>query len=106
VYLSDAYGRRVTPKIVARAEYLKDSSLDTHDRHVASNLPRARGRGRPPKNDPEREARSLQNRWVVHKKRIGGPGMDRGGATLANEKRRRGFMDNDDDEEEFVQLSE
>jgi hypothetical protein len=28
--------------------------------------------------------------------------MDRGGATLVNEKRRKGFSDNDETEEEFV----
>jgi predicted DNA-binding WGR domain protein len=38
----------------------------------------------------------------MQKKRIGGPGIDRGGATLVNEKRRRGFVDNDDTEEELV----
>jgi hypothetical protein len=29
--------------------------------------------------------------------------MDRGGATLVTEKRRRGFSDNDETEEEFVE---
>jgi hypothetical protein len=36
------------------------------------------------------------------RKRIGGPGMDRGGATLVNKKRRRGFIENDDVDEELV----
>ena len=61
-----------------------------------------RGRGRPAKHDVEQGARDVQNRLVAQKKRIGGPGMDRGGATLANEKRRRGFMENEDVEEELV----
>lgn len=61
-----------------------------------------RGRGRPPNNDVEQEARDVQKRLVARKKRVGGPGMDRGGATLANEKRRRGFIENEDVEEELV----
>jgi predicted DNA-binding WGR domain protein len=32
--------------------------------------------------------------------------MDRGGATLVNEKRRRGFVDNDETEEELVDAEE
>jgi hypothetical protein len=39
---------------------------------------------------------------IAQKKRIGGPGMDRGGSALVNEKRRRGFIDHPNTEEEFV----
>lgn len=44
----------------------------------------------------------MQSQLVSQKKRVGGPGMDRGGATLVNEKRRKGFSDNDEAEEELV----
>lgn len=62
----------------------------------------SRGRGRPPKSVAEQEARDAQARLVSQKKRIGGPGMDRGGATLVNEKRRKGFNDSDGTEEKLV----
>jgi len=39
---------------------------------------------------------------VSQKRRMGGPGMDRGGATLVNDKRRRGLVDRDETEEEYV----
>jgi hypothetical protein len=96
--LSDAQGRRVTPRITAdpsRAE--RDHTL-SHNHASAS-----RGRGRPPKNTKEQEAYEAQERLVLQKKRIGGPGMDRDGATLVNDKRRRGFNDSDGAEEKLVE---
>lgn len=39
---------------------------------------------------------------MSQKKRTGGPGMDRGGARLVNDKRRKGFNDNSGTEEELV----
>lgn len=65
-----------------------------------------RRRGRPPKNTQEQEAREAQERLVSQKRRIGGPGMDRGGATLVNDKRRKGFTDSDEMEEELVDAEE
>lgn len=38
--------------------------------------------------------------------RIGGPGMDRGGATLVNDKRRRGLIEGDETEEELVDVED
>ena len=64
----------------------------------------SRGRGRPPKRTLEQEARDVHNRLVSLKMRIGGPGMDRGGATLVNDKRRRGLIDVDETEEEIVNV--
>jgi hypothetical protein len=96
-YLSDAQGRAVTPRIRAdphRANMYQSSS------QTAAPVPR--GRGRPPKSTVEQEAREAQERLVSQKKRIGGPGMDRGGATLVNDKRRKGFSDSDGMEEELV----
>jgi hypothetical protein len=96
-YLSDAQGRQVTPRITVDAErVLSDSSSS----QVPASAPR--GRGRPPKTTAEQEAREAHERIVERKKRMGGPGMDRGGATLVNAKRRRGLMDHDGTEEELV----
>lgn len=50
----------------------------------------------------EQDARETQDRLVSQKRRMGGPGMDRGGATLVNEKRRRGLVETDSTEEELV----
>jgi len=43
---------------------------------------------------------------VSLKTRIGGPGMDRGGATLVNDKRRRGLIEGDETEEELVDVED
>jgi hypothetical protein len=94
-YLSDAQGRQVTPRITVEPERIEALSMSPQ----ASS---GRGRGRPPKRTAEQEARDALDRLVSLKKRIGGPGMDRGGVTLANEKRRRGFIEGDEEEEELV----
>ncbi|KAJ4983691.1 C2H2 finger domain-containing protein [Stagonosporopsis vannaccii] len=96
-YLSDAQGRRVTPRITARSIDYEDITLSPQ--LVAST---SRGRGRPLKNGQEQEARDIQDRLVAQKRRMGGPGMDRGGATLVNDKRRRGLVSSDGTEEEYV----
>jgi hypothetical protein len=96
-YLSDVQGRQVTPRITVDAERLLSDSPSSQ---VPASAPR--GRGRPSKNAAEQEARVTHEKLVAHKKRIGGPGMDRGGATLVNAKRRRGFIDSDGTEEELV----
>jgi len=96
-YLSDAHGRRITPRITASpADY--DDAIATQS--LSAFTPR--GRGRPLKDKAEQEARELQSRLVSQKRRMGGPGMDRGGATLVNDKRRRGLVDSDVTEEELV----
>ncbi|KAF2793054.1 hypothetical protein K505DRAFT_245279 [Melanomma pulvis-pyrius CBS 109.77] len=96
-YLSDAQGRQVTPRITADPARHGRESPFTHAE--PSRVPR--GRGRPPKASPAHDA---QKYLVSQKKRVGGPGIDRGGATLVTEKRRKGFSDNDDTEEEFVDV--
>ncbi|CAO2650509.1 Nn.00g018010.m01.CDS01 [Neocucurbitaria sp. VM-36] len=96
-YLSDAQGRQVTPRITVDLErFQADNSTSQGTTHVS------RGRGRPPKVAPEQETRDAQARLISHKKRTGGPGMDRGGARLVNDKRRKGFNDNSGTEEELV----
>ncbi|OSS45769.1 hypothetical protein B5807_09593 [Epicoccum nigrum] len=99
--LSDAHGRRVTPRVVASRTVYDNDSLPAQ---LSASTPH--GHGRPPKNTQEQEARDMQDRLVSQKRRIGGPGMDRGGATFVNEKRRRGFVENDVTEEELVDAEE
>ena len=65
-----------------------------------------RGRGRPSRVDLQKEARDAEQHLIAQKKRLGGPGMDRGGATLVNEKRRRGFIENEYVDEELVDATE
>lgn len=96
-YLSDARGRRVTPRITSSPAGHNSDALQVQ---FSASTPH--GRGRPPKNVQEQDARETQNRLVSLKRRIGGPGMDRGGATLVNDKRRRGLIDGDGLEEELV----
>lgn len=100
-YLSDAQGRRVTPRITVNIESIERAASAAG--HLASS---SRGRGRPAKITQEQEAREAQERLVLQKKRVGGPGMDRGGATLVNDKRRRGFHDSDGIEDELVDVEE
>ncbi|KAF3000202.1 hypothetical protein E8E13_006864 [Curvularia kusanoi] len=97
VYLSDAQGRRVTPRITASPAAYDNGTLPSQ---LHSCVPR--GRGRPAKATHEQEVRDALDRLVSQKRRMGGPGMDRGGATFVNEKRRRGFADVDPMEERFV----
>jgi hypothetical protein len=91
----------VTPRITVDLNRVAEqhSSLQS-----SSSAPR--GRGRPSKNTLEQEAREAQERLVSQKRRIGGPGMDRGGATLANDKRRKGFIDSDDMEEALMDVED
>ena len=96
-YLSDAQGRQVTPRITVDAERVQ--ALNTLPPELLS-----RGRGRPLKRTLEQEARDAHDRLVSLKQRIGGPGMDRGGATLVNDKRRRGLID--ETEEEIVNVED
>jgi len=98
-YLSDERGRQVTPRITVEPERL-EALRSSWSSQVSTGA--SQGRGRPPKYTAEQEARDAHARLVSHKKRIGGPGMDCGGATLVNEKRRRGLIENDETEEELV----
>ena len=56
-----------------------------------------KGPGRPKKS--ERDTAVEVQKAIEKKKREIGPGIDRGGATLANPKRRTGFVDDEDFEE-------
>lgn len=100
-YLSDAQGRQVTPRITVDPARIEALSM-MPQAPIASG----RGRGRPPKRTVEQEAHDAYGRLVSLKRRIGGPGMDRGGVTLANDKRRRGFIETDEMEEELVDVED
>ena len=100
-YLSDAQGRQVTPRITVDTEHYLANTLSSR-----APVTTARGQGRPPKNRQEQEAHDTYARLVSQKQRLGGPGMDRGGATLVNTKRRRGLNDNSETEEELVSAGE
>jgi hypothetical protein len=88
--LSDARGRRVTPRVSAPT-----SATGTPG---SASVPR---RGRPPKSTPEQKAIDSQAAAIKKKREIG-PGLDRGGARLANDKRRAGFVDDENGEEVIV----
>ena len=97
--MSDAHGRRVTPRVVARPEYLEDDGL-------VDNLAKSgQMKGRSTRNQQEKEAQRLLDRLVSHKRRIGGPGMHRVGATFINEERRRAIKF-DLDVEELVDVAD
>lgn len=76
--MSDSRGRRITPTVV-----------------VPSPAARALASSARPGTNAERDARELE-RLAAKRKRDMGPGIDRGGARLVNDKRRQGFMDDDD----------
>lgn len=60
--------------------------------------------GRPAKKPVEEEAKQAQ-KTIENRKRYFGPGIDRGGSRLVTEKRRMGFID-DEDVEEVVDMEE
>ena len=102
-YLSDAHGRQVTPRVSLPLQ-------NTDDARVApaatppSTEPGPKRRGRPPGSGHKilrQQAVEAQNS-LERKKRQLGPGLDRGGSILVNEKRRQGFVDDDNDEAEIV----
>jgi hypothetical protein len=95
--LSDAQGRRVTPRITVDLEQYSEGAGLSQPQIVKSH-----GRSRIAKNSQEQDALDTQDRLTSRKKRLGGPGMDRSGATLVNDKRRRGFIHRDWTEEELV----
>lgn len=86
-YLSDARGRRVTPRIEVSDERARAAA----DPRVAADV--GRRRARLTGDEAADEVRAGEER----RRRAIGPGIDRGGARLANEKRRAGFVDDDDE---------
>ena len=98
-YLSDAQGCQVTPR-VAMPSLTADSAAATPPTAPLSSEPGTKRRGRPPGSGQgtlRDQAIDAQNS-LERKKRQTGPGLDRGGSILVNEKRKFGFIDDDDDE--------
>jgi hypothetical protein len=62
-------------------------------------------RGRPPKKTGEEKAKEGQAALAKKKREIG-LGVDREGATFANEKRRAGFVDDEDGDGVVVDASD
>jgi len=74
-YLSDAQGRHVTPRVVIPVQQ--------------ASAPH------PPRSSAHEKALEVE-RQAIKRKRDIGVGIDKGGASLATDKRRQGFIDNDD----------
>lgn len=74
-YLSDAQGRRVTPRVVIPVQQ--------------ASAPH------PPRSSAHEKALEVE-RQAAKRKRDIGVGIDKGGARLATDKRRQGFIDDDD----------
>ncbi|KAK5118225.1 hypothetical protein LTR85_008205 [Meristemomyces frigidus] len=96
-YLSDAQGRSVTPIIVPNF----NGPAGATSQVVPSAVRRP---GRPPKDGAhltkdERKAAAELEQLEAHKRAIG-PTMDKTGVRMANKKRRFGFLDDEDFEDE------
>ncbi|KAI7006571.1 hypothetical protein KC362_g18180, partial [Hortaea werneckii] len=93
-YLSDAQGRSVTPIITPNSE---------RHRASASATPAALRRPGEPSQQPltkdERKAAAELEELEQQKVAVG-PSMDRTGVRMANSKRRKGFLDDEDFEDE------
>jgi hypothetical protein len=85
-YHSDSKGQRITPQL----------------KEPAPSETLGSARGRPKKKTVEQLAREAEDD-VRRKKREIGPGVDRGGSRLVTEKRRQGFIDDEDGEEVTVE---
>lgn len=98
-YLSDAQGRSVTPIIVPNFEDPQGAS----SQGLASAWKRP-GHGAQLNKD-ERKAAAELEALEKHKRAVG-PSMDRTGVRLANKKRRVGFLDDEDFEDEVESENE
>ena len=88
-YLSDAKGRCVIPRVSAPAEVSQ----------AGSDVLVSRRSGRQGSKTAQEKAKESEEAVIRRKKEIGA-GVDKGGARLANAKRRQGFRD--DEEFEMV----
>jgi hypothetical protein len=76
-YLSDAQGRRVTPRVLGPAPASGPSTTG------------------PPRSSAHEKALEVERQATKRKREIGA-GIDKAGARLVNDKRRQGFVDDDD----------
>lgn len=88
-YLSDAKGRRVTPRVSEPAPSATPVLVSS----------------KPKKKTAEQLAREAEDEYRKKKREIG-PGVDRGGSRLVTPKRRQGFVDDEDGEEMDVDRSD
>ncbi|OCL07063.1 hypothetical protein AOQ84DRAFT_342454 [Glonium stellatum] len=100
-YLSDSHGRQVTPQISAPISQTDSSTAYSTGQSRTVAGPAVVRRGRPSKESQEQAARDVERAMVKRRREIG-PGVDRGGARLATEKRRLGFNDDEIFDEEIV----
>lgn len=106
-YLLDKDGRSVTPIISpappkqARATAPTEGE-DQQDSPRPPPIVQKLGRGRPPKDGVSKAERDLRAplQSLEQHQRIVGPTMDRMGCVLANKQRRKGFLDDEDFEDE------
>ncbi|KAE9965782.1 hypothetical protein BLS_007395 [Venturia inaequalis] len=87
-YLSDAKGRRVTPRISEPPPSATPFSFGKQKKKTAEQL-----------------AREAEDEYRKKKREIG-PGVDRGGSRLVTPKRRQGFVDDEDGDEVMVDQSD
>ena len=111
-YLLDSDGRSVTPVITPAASRVKattakseqDDAGDTaHESSPAPPTPAPKlGPGRPPKDgiSKAKAGTAAPLRELEQHLKIVGPTMDRMGCVLATDGRRRGFVDDEDFEDE------
>lgn len=87
-YLSDAKGRRITPRISEPPPSATPFSFGKQKKKTAEQL-----------------AREAEDGYRQKKQEIG-PGVDRGGSRLVTPKRRQGFVDDEDGDEVMVDRSD
>lgn len=93
-YLSDSHGRLVTPRIKTPPRTLETSErLELPSNSTLTGVKR----GRPELAKATLEQKALEAEEAHRNKKLQiGVGLDKGGATLANDKRRQGFIDDED----------
>lgn len=105
-YLLDKDGRSVTPLISPASPKSKSVASAAAGGDVESTPPppvvQRLGRGRPPKDGVSKAERDMGAplKQLEEHVRLVGPTMDRMGCVLANEQRRKGFLDDEDFEDE------
>lgn len=108
-YLSDHYGRSVTPVIVPDAEQHRAATVGAPVGASAgdsSGPAEQRGPGKPPTHmSKDERLAAAELKKLEDQKRYEGPSMGLEGSRLVNEKRRRGFLD-DEDFEDIVEDEE
>ncbi|PNS18410.1 hypothetical protein CAC42_6227 [Sphaceloma murrayae] len=96
-YLSDASGRIITPRATPLADVMEEDEAQSEVLApiLRRGMPRVRGRLSEDQREDETKLQQLEA-----KKLILGPAFDKGGATLATVKRRKGLYDDEDFEGE------